>query len=319
MIGFITFSSFMTALFFGLFVIKFTGAKNEALTQRVVTRLRYPTAQASHALLIHRTDRMSDVRLLDRILNHIKPAKKLRSLILQAGLNVSTGTLVLICFVTGATVYLLFMAFGAKGLLPLLVTLAAMATPLSYAMLRRGSRVKEFSRLFPDAVGRMASSLRAGYSIQMAIEAVVEDSGSLVGQEFQRVLTELEIGQGFEEALKKMLDRMDTADLRLFIASVTIQRQSGGNLAELLDSLEGTIRERFELKRELLSATGQAKLSGIILSLLPVLVGVPIFLINQEYILFLFEDPAGKNLLWLSGFGQMLGFLTIRKIVKIDI
>jgi len=179
--------------------------------------------------------------------------------------------------------------------------------------------MKRFSKSFPDAVARMSSSLYAGYSLQMAFEAVVENADSIVAEEFRKILAEIDVGQNFETALKRILERMDTADLRLFVAAVLIQRESGGNLAELLNNLEATIQERFALHRELEAATSQAKLSGIVLSLLPVGVGIIIYFIHQDYVTFLLNDPAGKNLLRLSVFGQIMGIIAIRKIVKIQI
>jgi tight adherence protein B len=165
----------------------------------------------------------------------------------------------------------------------------------------------------------MSSALRAGFSLQMAFEAVTEDAPSVIVETFREVLAEMEVGQSFEEALKKMLERVDTAELRLFVSSVIIQRESGGNLAELLDNLEATIRERFELQRELISATAQARFSGLILSLLPIFVGGIVYLINKPYMMTLFEDPAGKQLLTIAVCMQLLGFFVIYKIVNIKI
>ena len=190
--------------------------------------------------------------------------------------------------------------------------------PFLYVQNRRQHRRKLFCRGFPDAIARLANSLRAGYSLQMAIEAMIEEADSLIAGEFRLVLAEMEVGQNFEVALQKMIERIDTPDLRLFIASVTIQRESGGNLAEILDNLELTIRDRFALQKELEAATAQAKLSGLVISLLPIFVGIFIFFIHREYILFFFQDPMGKNLFWCAMIGQVMGMLTIKKIVSIQ-
>lgn len=179
--------------------------------------------------------------------------------------------------------------------------------------------MKRFSGLFPDAIAVMASSLRAGHSLQIAFETVVNESGDIIAQEFKSVLSEFGVGQNFEEALKGILTRVDTPELRLFISAVILQRETGGNLAELLDNLELVIRDRQELKRELKSSTAQARLSGMILSLLPVFVGLVLYFIHRDYVLFFFQDSIGTKLLAGAVIGQMLGIAFIQKIVHIEL
>lgn len=267
---------------------------------------------------IERRDNLSEVPSVDRLLRQSAQIKNIAFWLRQSGFPLAPGAFFLMAFLFAAILA------GVCALLHVttLILPAAgfgLALPFAAAGLKRSLRMKRFSQAFPDAVSQMASSLRAGYSLQMAFEAVVEDSGNIVGEEFRKVLAEIEVGQSFETALQKMLERIDTPDLRLFIASVTIQRESGGNLAELLDNLESTIRDRFALQKELMAASAQAKLSGIILSLLPIFVGAFVFIINRKYVLFFFDDPVGQKLLWMSIAGQIMGVLMIRKIVRIQI
>ena len=146
----------------------------------------------------------------------------------------------------------------------------------------------------------------------------MEEGKDLVSFEFNQVLSEIEVGQNFEEALKGILTRVDIPDLRLFISGIILQRETGGNLAELLDNLESVIRERQELRRELGAATAQAKLSGIILSLLPVFVGFFVFIVNQKYMLFFLNDPIGTKILLSCVVGQMFGIFWISKVIRIE-
>ncbi len=312
-------SIFFAVLFFCLAVWNYVRGQKERVIAHLSKRLQGEPSDNRFRIQLQRREKLSDVPLLERALRKFQRVAGFQSWIRQSGIRLSPAAVLLISLVSGALILFLALSDNRLGFfLSLAAAAIGAAMPFAWVALKRSRRKKQFSAAFPNAVARMASSLRAGYSLQMAVEALVEDSGTIISDEFRKVLTEMEIGQGFEVALQKMLERIDTPDLRLFIASVTIQRESGGNLAELLDNLEGTIRERFELQKELEAATSQAKLSGTVLSLLPVFVGFFVFLINHDYILFLFQDPAGKKLLWFSFTGQCLGIFTIFKIVHID-
>ena len=153
----------------------------------------------------------------------------------------------------------------------------------------------------------------------MAIEEVVNEKADIVSEEFHKILSEVEVGQNFEEALKGILNQVDTSELRLFVSAVVLQRETGGNLAELLDNLEAMIRERQELKGELRAATAQARFSGLILGLLPIFVGLAVFMIHPDYILFFFRDSTGTKLLALAVVMQVLGIVAVQKIVHIEL
>lgn len=310
-------SIFISVLFFGYYVSKMMSAGREHVEARLARRLGGEPEKIGK-IQIERQDNLSDVPTVDRLLRQFAHVKDIANWLRQSGFSVVPGVFFLSAFLLAAVFSSLCFFLHA---IPLALPAAGLGMTLPFIMagLRRASRMKRFSQVFPDAVARMASSLRAGYSLQMAFEAVVEDSNNIVGEEFRKVLAEIEVGQSFESALQKMLMRIDTADLRLFIASVTIQRESGGNLAELLDNLEATIRDRFALQNELMAASAQAKLSGIILSLLPIFVGTFVFIINRKYILFFFQDPVGQKLFWMCLAGQIMGMLLVRKIVRIQI
>jgi len=309
---------FFLALFFLTTFFSSPSAAEEETMQRIIRRLKGNPQDPQALLRVEKKDRLSDVRLLDRFLRRLCWMEKLRLFIGQSGLEVSVGAFLLVCLLLGTTAFFSAVFLSVPWFFAMAASSGAIAIPFGVIALKRHKRFKQFSAGFPDAVSRMASSLRAGYSLQMSFEAIVEDRTNLVAEEFKHVVTELEVGQNFEEALKKMLGRIDTPELRLFISAVILQRESGGNLAQLLDNLEALIRERVELQRELAAATAQGKLSGIVLSALPLFVGVFIFAIHQDYILFFFEDPVGKRLLATSIVGQLMGFWSIWKIVHIE-
>jgi tight adherence protein B len=298
------------------FAVRFIFPGEDAVQSAALRRLQ-PRDPESRLKMERRA--LSALPFFDRVLRRVSPAKSMQIWIRQAGLKIAPGVLVLLVAVAGLASGTLLQAAGMKGFLLVLISLASAAFPLAVIHLKRAKRFKTFSTAFPDSVSRLASSLRAGYSMQMSIEALTEDAGNIVSDEFRLLLSELEVGQSFEAALQRMLERIDTPDLRLFIASVIIQRESGGNLADLLDNLEATIQERFALERELAAATAQARLSGIVLSLLPVFVGAAVFFIHRDYIMFFFQDPVGKHVFKACVIGQLLGIWSMRRIVSIQI
>ncbi len=276
-------------------------------------------AEAAEPVSIERRGVISAMPFFNRLLSRSQQIFRLQAWIRQAGFQFSPGVFLLFSATLGLACFLLTQISGTALMPSILLTGMTTWLPTGVLNFLRSRRQLAFSRQFPDAIGRMVSSLRSGYSLQMALEAVSENRDTLAAQEFGEVRAELDLGQSFEQALEKMLDRMDTAELRLFVSAVKIQRESGGNLADLLDNLEGTIRERFELQNELRSATGQARLSGIILSLLPVFVATVLFFVNRDYILFFVRDPAGRALLWASVLSQLAGIWMIRKIISIKV
>ena len=308
---------FFFIFFLGLSIFNITRAQETELRAKIQDRLKrayFPITE----ITLEKKDRLSDVPLFNRILQKISRVKNIEIFIDQSGLSISVGTFILLSLFLGVLSFFLILSSGAKFFISAACSFVVFFIPAFIINFKRVSRIKIFCARFPDSIALIASSLRAGHSLQMAIGAVVEESIDIVAFEFQRVLSEIGVGQNFEEALKGMLKRIDTPELRLFISAVILQRETGGNLAELLDNLEFVIRERQELKRELRAATAQARLSGTVLSLLPVFVGFFIFLINHEYMLFFVQDPFGTKLLFLCFIGQIMGILSIRKIVQID-
>ena len=318
MLAGITACIFLALLFLALFIEETRQAQPSRVLRRFAFFLRDAALQGMSAPALERRQNLSHLPLLNYLLIRIRQLEPLRIWIQQAGVSLSLGAIMLLSLFSGLALWMTAWAVKIPFLAQLVILSVGASMPWVWLAWRHAVRKKEFSRLFPDIVGRLSSSLRAGYSLQMAMDAVLENQNTVASKEFQWVRDQLEVGVSFEAALEQMLGRIDTPDLRLFIASVKVQRESGGNLAELLDNLEASIRERTALRHELAAATGQAKLSGIILSLLPIFVAVFIYFVNRDYILFFFRDPAGKSLLGVCLTGQILGVWLIRKIVAVD-
>lgn len=213
-------------------------------------------------------------------------------------------------------------AGAATGISPLIIpvfTILAGVLPLLWLVLRRRKRLKAFAKQLPDALELIARALRAGHSLASGFNLVAEEMTEPIGVEFQRVYEEQNLGIPMDEALTNMTNRVPNMDLRFFCTALILQRQTGGDLAEILDKIGELVRERFRIWGQVQALTGEGRLSGIVLlALPPVLFGV-VYYLNPDYVMVLFTDPMGRKMLAGGVIMQFIGALVIRKIVNIKV
>jgi tight adherence protein B len=213
-------------------------------------------------------------------------------------------------------------AGAATGISPLIIpvfTILSGVLPLLWLLLRRKKRLKAFAKQLPDALELIARALRAGHSLASGFNLVAEEMAEPIGVEFQRVYEEQNLGIPMDEALTNMTNRVPNMDLRFFCTALILQRQTGGDLAEILDKIGNLVRERFRIWGQVQALTGEGRLSGIVLlALPPVLFGV-VYYLNPDYVMVLFTDPMGRKMLAGGVIMQFIGALVIRKIVNIKV
>jgi tight adherence protein B len=192
-------------------------------------------------------------------------------------------------------------------------------TPYFVAAQRRTRRFRQFEEEFPQAIDLLTRAIRAGHPLSSSLGMVGNEGPPEVSREFRRVFEEQRFGIPFEEALLGMVDRTDMMDVRIFAIAVMVQREVGGNLAEILDNLAHTIRRRFYLRRQLRVYTAQGRMTGYALAALPVAVGIGLFLLSPEYLATLFTELVGRLLVGTAFVFQVLGVVWIRTIINIDI
>ena len=266
-----------------------------------------------------KSELLSDVPLLNRLLSHLNIAVRIERRLLQADLKIRVGTFVLL------SLTLFFIAIlGGQFLhwppvISIVVGVLLFTIPHLIVNAKRRLRVKKFLNHFPDALEMFARSLRAGHSFTGAIQLVAQEMPDPIGPEFQKVFEEQNLGIPLRQALIGMTDRVDTLDVKFFVTAILIQRETGGNLAEIIDKISHVIRERFRIQGQLKIFTAQARLSGWILSLLPIGVAVLIGIMNPEYMKPLWFERTGKILVVVAVTLQVLGALAIRRIIRIKI
>jgi len=200
-----------------------------------------------------------------------------------------------------------------------LAGLAMASVPLCWLLFRRKRRLKAFGAQLPDALDMIARTLRSGQSLAFGFNMVSTEMPAPIGKEFGRVFEEQNLGIALDESLRSLTDRIPNLDLKFFVTALILQRQTGGDLAEILDKIGELIRDRFRIWGQIQALTGEGRLSGLVLLGLPFGLFLAVYKLNPDYVMILFRDPAGKKLLAVAVVMQVLGALMIRKIVNIKV
>ncbi|HUY36941.1 MAG TPA: type II secretion system F family protein [Pirellulales bacterium] len=208
---------------------------------------------------------------------------------------------------------------GFKVALAPLMGLSMAFLPLLWLIWRKKRRLKAFAAQLPDALELISRALRAGHSLAAGMNLVQSEMASPISVEFGRVFEEQNLGIPMEDALISLADRVPNLDLRFFSTAVILQRQTGGDLAEILDKIAHLVRERFKVWGQVQALTGEGRLSGIVLLALPPVLFLAVYRLNPDYIMLLFTDPMGKQMLAGAVVMQVLGALAIRKIINIKV
>lgn len=181
------------------------------------------------------------------------------------------------------------------------------------------SRGKKFTTQLSDALVLIANSLRSGFSFLQAVELVSREMQPPISREFGRLLNEMNLGASADDALEGLTQRVASMELEMVVTAVMIQRQVGGNLAEVLDTIADTIRERARMRREISALTAQGRLSGFVVGALPFAMALYMFMVSREFVMILWTEPVGKMMIAGAIFMQFIGALVINKIVTIDV
>jgi len=257
---------------------------------------------------------------LNRALEGRKASENLSTQLARADLKVTVGE-----FLVLQVLAALGLAVGGYFLfntivLAILAAVIGWFAPRWFVSFRQGQRLRAFSDQLGDSLNLMVNGLRSGYSVLQAMEAVSREMPSPISAEFARVVQEVQIGLPLEQALGNMLRRIKSDDLDLVITAINVQREVGGNLAEVLDVISFTIRERVRIKGEVRTLTAQGKYSGYVISLLPIGLALVLFCVNKPYVERLFTSGFCGWAMVVCGLLMIgTGFIAIQKIVTIEI
>ena len=268
---------------------------------------------------LERDRRLSVIPWLDRALRGIRLGERLEMLLYQAGVGLRAGSLILLCVVFAGGGYLVGLALSHRVFPAIVGFVAGGPLPLLYVMSRKRQRMRAFAREFPDALDLLVTALRAGLSFTAAMQIVADEAPEPVRGEFAVTVEEQALGLEPREALLHLTRRVDVLDLRFFATAVLLQRETGGNLAEVLANTSALIRDRFRVLGDIQTYTAQGKITGMILVCLPIFICVFMLVLTPNFFQPMLESDSGRFALWVAAGMQLAGILAVRKIVNIRV
>jgi tight adherence protein B len=262
---------------------------------------------------------LSEVPWLNRMLLSFGWTNRLYLLLEQAGIQRPLGLFILISIFLALCALLIGLWITPRYIIIIPVAVFMGSLPFLYIYSKKNRRMKKFESQLPDAMDLIARSLKAGHAFSSGLKMVGDEFGDPVGAEFAKTVNEINLGVGVVDALKNLLNRVDCPDLNFFVISVVIQRETGGNLAEILENISRLVRERFKLHGRVRVLSAEGRLSAIILAALPFVIAFALAFLSPGYIVTLITDPIGNIMIGLALLLIIMGYLVMRRMIKIEV
>src|SRR5580698_1651982 len=273
----------------------------------------------SMGLTLARDEMLSSVPAVHRLMLHWQWSARLQERIAQAGLKMKAGKLILMSACLGMGAFVFAGVFYPQFWVGVLLGAAVACIPYGVVSYLRQKRLQQFEERFPEALDLLGRAVRAGHAFTTGLEMIAKESAEPIASEFRTTFEEQNFGLPLRDALLNMTERIPSIDVRFFVTALLIQKETGGNLAEILDGLARVIRDRFRIYREVRVRTAQGRLTAGILIALPVAMMLLLMTMNPNYMGVLFHDPRGVLALTIAGIMQVIGSLVIWKIIHIEV
>jgi tight adherence protein B len=319
----ISFLVFIFALFLvlGAYLLATHGTeKKRAKLQKRLNDALLHSAQAEDIdVILARNELMSEIPLVNRTLINIQAALQLKRMLDQADLHITPSRLLMFSFMAGMLGALAASVLTVFIPLMILAGVVCASLPLVHVWYRRQKRFDSFLEQLPDSLDLISRALSAGHAFSEALHMVSQEMPEPIATEFRKAYEEQNLGLSVKLALENLTQRMPILDLKMCVTAVLIQRETGGNLAEILEKVAYTIRERFRIMGDLKTLTTSSRMSAWLLCGLPIAVALAVTVMNPDYMSVLWKDPRGHYLIAAALFLQITGMLIVRKILKIKI
>jgi tight adherence protein B len=285
-------------------------------------RLLYMSAGGRHGqekLHLYKNRALNDASALERFAYALPRVQGLDRILLRSGLSMNASTFLLASLALGGMGFLAgvrFLPHWTAGLAP---GLALLFLPFLWLKGREHQALAKFDEQLPEALDLLSRSMRSGHALSAGMEIITQEMDEPIRSEFAAAIDEINLGLSFREALENMCERVPSRDLRFFAISTLIQRETGGNIAEILDQISALIRERTKFKRHVVTLTAEGRISGIVLIGLPVSLFIYLYFVNYDYISLLWNDRLGYIMLAVSIINMTIGTLVIKKLTQIEI
>jgi tight adherence protein B len=319
----VLFFVFLAGLFltYTLFLLtsRASDKKRALLKERLADAIRSSAHSTDMDVQLARQELMSEIPWLNRVLIKLQVSSKLKQMIDQADAHITVMRLILFSLTAGVLAFLAVSMLSASYLLMGFFAVIATAIPFLYIHTKLKKRLKKFLQLLPDALDLMSRGLSAGHAFTEALHMVSTEMPEPIATEFRKTYEEQNLGLSLKLALENLVERVPVLDLRMCVTAVLIQRETGGNLSELLEKVAYTIRERFRIMEDLKTMTLSSRWSAWLLCALPIFLAVYVTFMNPGYMDVMWRDARGNRLLAVAAIMQLLGMLMVQKIMKIRI
>ncbi|HJT66561.1 MAG TPA: type II secretion system F family protein [Pyrinomonadaceae bacterium] len=319
----VLFFVFVTSLFLVYALFLLTSRKSDArrrlLNERLAEAIRSSAGSTDVDVQLAREELLSEIPWLNRSLLKIQITGRLKRTIDQADLQITVMRLVLFAGTAAALGFLAAAMITVSFPLRVLFAIIAGVLPFLYVINKRRKRMKKFLQLLPDALDLMSRGLSAGHAFTESLQMVATEMPEPIASEFRKTYDEQNLGLSLKLALENLVQRVPLLDLRMCVTAIMIQRETGGNLSELLEKVAYTIRERFRIMEDLKTLTLSSRWSAWLLCGLPIFLAIYMSMMNPQYMEVMWRDPRGHNLLFIAAVMQILGMLMVQKIMKIKI
>ncbi|HKP72632.1 MAG TPA: type II secretion system F family protein [Pyrinomonadaceae bacterium] len=309
---FLTFAAYLLAT-------RGSDRKRARLRQRLSEALLHSAHDVDVEVQLARQELMSEIPLLNRALVSVQAATRLKRMLDQADLQITVTRLLMFALMAGMLAGLAASMLTISVIVIVAVGLVAAAVPFVHVLWARRKRLNKFLEHLPDTLELMSRALSAGHAFAESLHMVATEMPEPIATEFRKTYEEQNLGLSLKLALDNLAARIPLLDLRLCITAILIQRETGGNLAEVLEKVAHTIRERFRIMEDLRTLTTSSRMSAWILCGLPIFVALAVTAMNPEYMSVMWSDPRGHKLLAVAMTLQVTGMLVIRKILRIKI
>jgi tight adherence protein B len=319
----ISFLVFLLGLFLvlGAYLLATVGTDNKRarLRERLSEALLHSAHTEDIEVILARNELMSEIPALNRALLRLQTALQLKRMLDQADLHITPSRLIMFSSMAGILASLAVSVISISLPLIILSGIVAAALPFLHVWWKRKRRFDQFLELLPDALELMSRALSAGHAFSEALHMVAEEMPEPIAGEFRKTYEEQNLGLSLKLALENLMERIPLLDLRMCVTAVLVQKETGGNLGEILEKVAYTIRERFRIMGDLKTLTTSSRLSAWLLCALPIFVAIAVTFMNPDYMAVLWKDQRGHYLIAAAITMQITGMLIVKKILNIKI
>jgi tight adherence protein B len=302
-----------------MWLVNQRSAQARLIKERLASERKGPERAPEDELALLRDEQLSEIPAIDMLLRRSSRVSELQKMLAQGGLEMRAGNFLGVSALSAVAAAIIAYILSRRVEVTWVAVLIGAVLPYAYASVRRNKRFEKFEELFPEAIDTLARAVRAGHAFTTALEMITAEVAEPVAGEFRQLFEEQKFGMPVRDALMNLTDRVPLVDVKFFVTAVMLQRETGGNLAEILDNLSYVIRERFKIQRQVRVYTAQGRLTMALLMGMPPIIVVVMLAINPGFIHPLFVDPMGHMLLVAGICLQTVGYFVIRKIIRIRV